>query len=65
MKCNCTAGLGIFFDEETGECTGSPELAIAHVPMQVWRKLYSQEKALQRGTLFAELDLPFSGGKWK
>ncbi|MBS6865655.1 MAG: spore coat associated protein CotJA [Ruthenibacterium sp.] len=34
-------------------------LAIATVPMQRFEKLYPLEKALQRGTLFQALDLPF------
>ena len=36
-------------------------LAMAYVPMQIWRNLYSAEAALDRGTLFSELDLPFLG----
>ena len=32
-------------------------------PMLVFRKLYTPEEALCRGTLFCELDLPFRGGK--
>jgi hypothetical protein len=31
-------------------------LAIANVPMQQYCKLYSPQKALRRGTVFAELD---------
>jgi hypothetical protein len=38
-------------------------LAIASVPMQQWRLTYSPEKALAEGTMFAELNLPFKGGK--
>jgi hypothetical protein len=38
-------------------------LAMAYVPYQRFEKLYSEEKALARGTLFEELDLPFYGGK--
>lgn len=34
-------------------------LAMAYVPRQKWRNAYSPEEALSRGTLFAELDLPF------
>lgn len=36
-------------------------LAMAYVPWQEWRNIYNQEKALQRGTIFEELDLPFQG----
>lgn len=44
-------------------CDGSLVLAIATVPMQKWRLTYSPEKALCAGTMFAELNLPFKGGK--
>lgn len=36
-------------------------LAMAYVPWQRWGKLYHPEKALQAGTIFQELDLPFLG----
>ena len=36
-------------------------LAMVYSPNQVWRNLYPTEKALERGTLFAELDLPLEG----
>ena len=51
------------------ECGGSYDydnhlpLAIATVPMQKWRLTYSPEKALCEGTMFAELNMPFKGGK--
>lgn len=38
-------------------------LAMMYVPYQRFEKLYDAEKALSRGTLFEELDLPFYGGK--
>ncbi|HPD89090.1 MAG TPA: spore coat associated protein CotJA [Oscillospiraceae bacterium] len=38
-------------------------LAMAYVPMQVWENLYEPEKAFQRATLFADLDLPYLGRK--
>ena len=38
-------------------------LAMMYVPYQRFENLYDEEKALQRGTLFEELDLPFYGGK--
>ena len=42
-------------------------LAMAYSPKQYWRKLYSPEDALERGTLFAELDKPLEvrGGDGK
>ncbi len=34
-------------------------LAMAYVIWQEWEKTYNYEKALSRGTIFEELDLPF------
>ena len=34
-------------------------LAYSYVPVQVFGDTYSAEKALKRGTIFPELDLPF------
>lgn len=48
--------------ENNGAGHGLP-LAIATVPMQKWRMTYTPEKALKAGTMFAELNLPFVGGK--
>ncbi len=36
-------------------------LAMAFVPMQRWGEVYSENDALERGTLFPELDKPFCG----
>ena len=36
-------------------------LALVYAPLQVFRNLYDRETALQKGTLFSELDLPFMG----
>lgn len=38
-------------------------LAMMYVPYQRFENLYDAEKALERGTLFKSLDLPFYGGK--
>ena len=38
-------------------------LAMMYIPYQRFERLYDDEKALNRGTLFEELDLPFYGGK--
>ena len=40
----------------------STPLAMAYVPYQQWGETYGDDEALSRGTLFPELDLPFSGG---
>ena len=37
-------------------------LAMAYVPFQQWGETYGDDEALSKGTLFPELDLPFSGG---
>lgn len=42
------------FPEET-------PLAMAYVPYQTWEKPYSENKALEVGTIFPSLDLPFKG----
>ena len=34
-------------------------LAMVYSPYQYWRKTYTPEVALAKGTLFSELDLPF------
>lgn len=36
-------------------------LAMAYVPMQLFDQLYSEDKALEAGTAFPELDKPFTG----
>jgi hypothetical protein len=37
--------------------------AMVYSPYQVFREVYTPDTALSRGTLFAELDLPFEGSK--
>ena len=36
-------------------------IGMGYVPWQRWRDLYEPAKALQVGTIFAELDKPFLG----
>lgn len=36
-------------------------LAMAYVPMQRFTQTYDSAQALQRGTIFPDLDLPFCG----
>lgn len=38
-------------------------VAMAYVPCQKWGQIYSFEQALNRGTIFPELDLPFNMGR--
>ena len=46
-----------------GRCGGwgleSHPLAMVYSPCQAWRGAYTPDVALERGTLFSELDLPF------
>ena len=49
-----------------GECPShvhAPALAMVYAPMQCWNHLLDMQSALQHGTLFAELVLPFEGCK--
>jgi hypothetical protein len=50
-------------DGDAGFGLRSHPLAMVYSPLQEFHELYSPEKALERGTLFSELDLPFEGGK--
>ncbi len=40
---------------------GRLPLAMAYVPFQRWGNIYDPYRALQRGTIFPDLDLPFCG----
>lgn len=49
----------------TGDISRFPKntpLAMAYVPFQQWGQVYDDSEALCKGTLFPELDLPFTGG---
>ena len=50
-------------DRRTGWGLRNHPLAMVYSPYQEWRDAYTPEVALNRGTLFAELDLPFEGDK--
>ena len=44
---------------------GLPEnasLAMAYVPFQQWNNVYSMDEALNKGTLFPDLEFPFERG---
>lgn len=43
-------------------CVGQT-VTMAYVPMQVWGDIYDVDRALCRGTLFRDLDKPFTGGR--
>ena len=42
-----------------GNEINSLPLAMAYIPNQVWRNMYSPEEGLECGTVFHELDMPF------
>ncbi len=50
---------------EMTESTFPPHVSLGmmYVPFQRFENLYDGDKALERGTLFADLDLPFYGRK--
>ena len=64
LSCNtgCSASL---------DCTGHQRnyrlkeypLAMVYAPYQQFRKLYELEDALLAGTMFSELNLPFTGAR--
>ena len=47
---------------ETSRFPAATPLAMAYVPFQQWGDVYDDNSALCKGTLFPELDLPFSKG---
>lgn len=47
-------------DRECGYCI-TP--AMSYTPRQEWTDVYEPESGFSRGTIFAQLDLPFVGGK--
>lgn len=46
----------------TSRFPASTPLAMAYVPFQQMSEVYDEDNALKKGTLFPELDLPFSKG---
>lgn len=46
-------------------CSDMPgkSLAMAYVPWQSWRDIYDFDKGFCVGTIFAELNKPFEGGR--
>lgn len=45
------------------DCLEGKAIAMAYVPWQCWKMPYQPEEALCRGTIFEELDKPFTGMK--
>ena len=43
----------------------NPHLAFAYVPFQKYENIYDTKKALYRGTVFQDLDVPFECSGWE
>lgn len=50
---NCAQPMGKF--------PSQTPVGMCYVPMQEWCEIYDNEKGLERGTIFKELDKPFTG----
>lgn len=63
MNCNCNS-LNSDYSCVSGfkqsDCANMT-IAMAYVPWQQFRNLYDLDRALKVGTIFAELDKPFTG----
>ena len=62
MKSNDMAGVEQPCNEHIDDMKGM-SVAMAYVPWQQWKMLYDPMEALNRGTIFKELDLPFEAAK--
>lgn len=62
---NCDGSPRTNTTEKQGYGWGLAEhpLAMVYSPYQLFRDIYAPDAALKRGTMFAELDLPFEGDK--
>ncbi|MGN0666380.1 MAG: spore coat associated protein CotJA [Huintestinicola sp.] len=49
------------FTVPEGKFPDETPLAMAYVPYQSWEKPYEENKALEAGTIFPSLDMPFKG----
>lgn len=58
-----TTGSAVSGAASTQDCLLSMPLAMAYVRWQPWEEPYGTDKALDRGTIFAGLDLPFTAYK--
>lgn len=47
-------------DKKTWGIEGYP-LASLYAPLQEWRNIYDDDTAFEKGTIFKELDLPYTG----
>ena len=49
--------------ESVGQTIYAPSLAMAYIPRQKFRNLFTDEEGFEKGTIFKELYKPFEG--WK
>lgn len=56
-------GCGSSWNNNNGIFPASTPIGMGYVPMQQWGAVYPPDTALQRGTIFPELDLPFQMGR--
>ena len=62
MTLNEFVGVEPYCDNHIDDMKGM-SVAMAYVPWQQWGNIYDPKEALKRGTIFAELDLPFEASK--
>ena len=66
-----SCGCGFGSSEVTDHCSGGRHtwgledypLAMVYAPLQTFCKTYELDEALEAGTMFSELDLPFHGAR--
>lgn len=59
--CTPVAATPCCKEQTASDALNALPLAMAYIPWQQWRSLYEAEKGFCRGTIFAELDMPFQG----
>ncbi len=59
---NCGCQVGAVCTQDVN-VKAYPSLAMVYVPQQVFRQIYDLSVGFSRGTIFRELDKPFTGGK--
>lgn len=69
MNCNC---YNNYRNNEAASCQIHPvstqpfenkSIAMTYTPWQKWANIYEPDKGFCTGTIFAELNKPFEGGK--
>lgn len=60
MNCQTVVSTPVFVSGECEKIEKMP-IAMAYVPWQKWRNIYSPEQAFMAGTIFEELHKPFYG----